>query len=188
MNTIEFQTEKNSPVPILKQIQEQIKLSIAMGVLRRGDILPPIREVEKQTGVNRGKIHRAYLALRQSGVLSPIPGKRITVAISAAAPDPINKNCQELSKDMAERIRRIGVSPTAFARSLSRSMQEDERKAPFIAYVDPDKARAIRRAEQVSSLWNVPVAGLSSDEFKGHLDEVSQLRKVLPNHLACDGI
>ncbi|MBP1610892.1 MAG: transcriptional regulator, GntR family [Acidobacteria bacterium] len=188
MNTIEFQIEKNSPVPIVKQIQEQIKLSIAMGVLKRGDMLPPIREVEKQTGVNRGKIHRAYLALRQSGILSPIPGKRITVAVSAAAPDPINKICQELSRDMAKRIRRIGVSPSAFARYLSRSMQEDERKAPFIAYVDPDKERAIRRAEQVSSLWNVPVAGLSSDEFKRHLDEGSKLRKVLANHLAYDGI
>jgi len=44
-----------------KQIQEQIKLSIAMGVLKRGDLLPPIREVEKQTGINRGQIHRAYL-------------------------------------------------------------------------------------------------------------------------------
>ena len=47
----------------IKQIQEQIKLSIAMGVLKRGDILPSIREVEKQTGINRGQIHRAYLAL-----------------------------------------------------------------------------------------------------------------------------
>ena len=36
---IEFQIEKNSPVPIIKQIQEQIKLSIAMGVLKRGDVL-----------------------------------------------------------------------------------------------------------------------------------------------------
>jgi DNA-binding transcriptional regulator YhcF (GntR family) len=188
MNTIKFQIEKNSPVPIVKQIQEQIKLSIAMGVLKRGDILPPIREVEKQTGVNRGKIHRAYLALRQSGLLSPVPGKRIAVAISAAAPDPINKKCQELCNDIVKRIRRIGVSPTAFARYLSRRMQEDERKAPFIAYVDPDKERAIRRAEQVSSLWNVSVVGLSADEFKRHLDKGSKLRKVLVNHLASDGI
>ncbi len=84
---MEFQIEKNSPVPIIKQIQEQIKLSIAMGMLKRGDILPPIREVEKQTGINRGQIHRAYLALRESGLLSPAPGKRIAVAVSAAAPE-----------------------------------------------------------------------------------------------------
>jgi DNA-binding transcriptional regulator YhcF (GntR family) len=84
---------------------------MATGVLKRGDILPPIREVEKQTGVSRGQIHRAYLALRQSGLLSPVPGKRIAVAISAATPDPINKKCQELSKDIAKRIRRLWKSP-----------------------------------------------------------------------------
>jgi DNA-binding transcriptional regulator YhcF (GntR family) len=48
---MEFLIEKNSTVPVIKQIPEQIKLSIAMGVLKRGDILPPIREVAKQTGV-----------------------------------------------------------------------------------------------------------------------------------------
>ncbi|HSW39168.1 MAG TPA: GntR family transcriptional regulator [Acidobacteriota bacterium] len=186
MTTLQFQIEKNSRVPIVKQIQEQIKLSIAMGVLKRGDILPSIREVEKQTGVNRGKIHRAYLALRQTGLLSPVSGKRIAVAFSAAAPDTINKKCRDLSNDIAMRIRAIGVSPSAFARYLSQSMQDDERKAPFITYVDPNKERAVRRAEQISSLWNVPVAGISVDECKRHLKKGGKLRKVLANHLSSD--
>ena len=188
MNVMEFQIEKNSPVPVIKQIQEQIKLSIAMGVLKRGDVLPPIREVEKQTGVNRGQIHRAYLALRHSGLLSAAPGKRTAVAVSAAAPDSINTKCQELSKDIIKRIRRIGVSPIAFSRYLSRSTQEDEHRSPFIAYVDPDKETALRRAEQVSRFWHASVVGLSVDEFKLALNRGSKLRKVLVNHLIADSI
>jgi GntR family transcriptional regulator len=188
MNVMEFQIEKNSPVPVIKQIQEQIKLSIAMGVLKRGDVLPTIREVEKQTGVNRGQIHRAYLALRHSGLLSAAPGKRTAVAVSAAAPDIINKKCQELSKDIIKRIRRIGVSPIAFSRYLSRSMQEDEHRSPFIAYVDPDKETALRRAEQVSRSWHASVVGLSVDEFKLALIRGSKLQKVLVNHLIADSI
>ena len=185
---MEFQIEKNSPVPLIKQIQEQIKLSIAMGVLKRGDVLPPIREVEKQTGVNRGQIHRAYLALRHSGLLSAAPGKRTAVAVSAAAPNSINIKCQELSKDIIKRIRRIGVSPIAFSRYLSRSMQEDEHRSPFIAYVDPDKETALRRAEQVSRSWHASVVGLSVDEFKLSLIRGSKLQKVLVNHLIADSI
>lgn len=185
---MEFQIEKNSPVPVIKQIQEQIKLSIAMGVLKRGDILPSIRDVEKQTGINRGQIHRAYLALHRSGLISPAPGNRIAIAISAAAPDSINKKCQELSKDITKRIRRIGVSPIAFARYLSRSMQEEERRSPFIAYVDPDKETALRRAEQICRLWHASIVGLSMDEFKLALVHGSKLRKVLVNHLAPDSI
>ena len=188
MNIMEFQIEKNSPVPFIKQIQEQIKLSIAMGVLKRGDVLPPIREVEKQTGVNRGQIHRAYQALRRSGLLSAAPGKRIAVAVSAAASDSINIKCQELSKDIIKRIRRIGVSPIAFSRYLSRSAQEDEHRSPFIAYVDPGKETAVRRAEQVSSSWHASVVGLSVDEFKLALIRGSKLQKVLVNHLFADSI
>jgi len=184
--TMEFQIEKNSPVPVIKQIQEQIKLSIAMGVLKRGDILPSIREVEKQTGVNRGQIHRAYLALHKSGLLSPAPGKRIAVAISAAASDSINKKCQELANDIIKRARSIGVSPIAFARYLSRSVQEDERKSPFIAYVDADKEPALRRAEQISRLWHASIVGLTVDECKLALVRGSKLRKVLVHHLTFD--
>jgi|WetSurMetagenome_2_1015567.scaffolds.fasta_scaffold13476_3 GntR family transcriptional regulator len=183
---MEFQIEKNSPVPVIRQIQEQIKLSIAMGVLKRGDILPSIREVEKQTGVNRGQIHRAYIALHQSGLLSPAPGKRIAVAVSAAAPDSINKKCLALANDIIKRTRSIGVSPIAFARYLSRNVQEDERKSPFIAYVDGDKAPAVRRAEQISGLWHASIIGLTVDEFKLALAHGSKLRKVLVNHLALD--
>jgi DNA-binding transcriptional regulator YhcF (GntR family) len=185
---MEFQIEKNSPVPIIKQIQEQIKLSIAMGVLKRGDILPAIREVEKQTGINRGQIHRAYLALYRSGLLSPAAGKRIVVAISAAASNSVNKKCQELAKDIIRRVRQIGVSPIAFARYLSRNAQDDERNAPFIAYVDSDKERALRRAEQVSRQWHVSIAGLSIDEFKFAITHGRKTRKVLVNHLYADSI
>jgi DNA-binding transcriptional regulator YhcF (GntR family) len=187
-NTMEFQIDNNSAVPVIKQIQEQIKLSIAMGVLKRGDILPSIREVEKQTGINRGQIHRAFLALHRSGLLSPAPNKRIAIAISAVAPDAVNNECQKLTKDIIQRIRRIGVSPIAFARYLSRNVREDERRFPFIAYADSDKETALRRAEQVSQLWHASVIGLTVDEFKLALAHNSKLQKVLVNHLALDSI
>jgi len=185
---MEFLIEKNSPVPVIKQIQEQIKLSIAMGLLKRGDLLPPIREVEKKTGVNRGQIHRAYLALQTAGLLSPAPCKRTAVAVSAAAPNSINKKCQQLSKEIVKRIRRIGVSPVAFVRYLSRAVHEEERKFPFIAYVDPDKESALKRADQISRLWQTSIAGLSIDELRHTPVNGSRLRKVLANHLAADTV
>jgi GntR family transcriptional regulator len=185
---MEFYIDKNSPVPVIRQIQEQIKLSIAMGVLKRGDILPTIREVEKQTGINRGQVHRAYLALHQSGLLSPTPGKRIAVAVSAAASDSVNKKCQELTREIIIQIRKIGVSPIAFIRYLHRQVQEEELKSPFIVYVDSDKERALRRADQVSRLWQASIVGLSLDEFKASPVRGGRLRKVLVNHLAIDSV
>jgi DNA-binding transcriptional regulator YhcF (GntR family) len=188
MAIMEFLIDKSSSVPVIKQLQEQIKLSIAMGVLKRGDLLPSIRDVEQHTGINRGKIHRAFLALQKCGLLSPAPGKRIAIAVSAAAPDSMNNKCQELSRDIIKRIRKIGISPIAFARYLSQSMREEELKSPFIAYTDPDKELALRRAEQISRVWNVSVVGLSVDEFKLALAQGTKLQKVLVNHLTPDSI
>jgi DNA-binding transcriptional regulator YhcF (GntR family) len=185
---MDFQIDKNSPLPVLKQIQEQIKLAIAMGVLKKGDVLPSIREVEKQTGINRGQVYRAYLALQRSGLLSKAPGKGTAIAISAAAPRSIKKKCQKLAKDTAQRIRKIGVSPIAFARYFSGNVQEEERRYPFIAYVDLDQDAALRRAEQVSRMWNVAVIGLTINELKLDYGEGRRIRKVLVNHLAHDAI
>jgi GntR family transcriptional regulator len=185
---MEFYIEKNSPIPFIKQIQEQIKLSIAMGMLKGGDVLPSIREVEKQTGINRGQIHRAYLTLHQSGLLSSAPSKRSAVVVSAAASESINKKCQQLAKDIIKRTRRIGISPIAFARYLGRNAQEDERRTPFIAYVDTDKEIAVRRAEQLSRTWQASVIGLTIEEFKFALGHGSKVRKVLVNHLNRDRI
>jgi len=185
---MEFHIEKHSPVPVVKQFQEQIKLSMAMGVLRTGDILPSIREIEKQTGINRGQIHRAYLALRQSGLLSPAPGKRTAVAATAVAPHFISDKCQQLSREVIKRIRGIGVPPTVFARYLSRNAQDNEHKIPFIAYVDLEKEIALQRAEQVSRMWQVSVSGLTVGELKASFARGTEPRKVLVNHLIRDSI
>ncbi|MBN2320192.1 MAG: GntR family transcriptional regulator [Acidobacteria bacterium] len=72
---MEFHIEKHSSTPVAKQIEEQIKLGVMMGVFRNGDTLPSIRDIEKQTGVNRSQIHKAYLELRKSGLLVLTRGK-----------------------------------------------------------------------------------------------------------------
>jgi GntR family transcriptional regulator len=183
-----FHIDKHSSVPVVQQIQEQIKLSMAMGMLRTGDILPSIREIEKQTGINRGQIHRAYLALRKSGFLSPAPGKRTAVAMTAVAPHFVNHKCQQLSRDVIKQTRRIGVPPTVFARYLSRNAQDSERTAPFIAYVDLVKELSVIRAEQLSGMWHVSVCGLTVEELKSGFDHNTQPQKILVNHLIRDRI
>jgi DNA-binding transcriptional regulator YhcF (GntR family) len=185
---MKFHIEKHSSVPVVKQIQEQIKLSIAMGMLRTGDILPSIREIEKQTGINRGQIHRAYLALRQSGLISLAPGNRIAIAVAAVAPHFISLKCRQLSGDVIKEIRRIGVPPSVFARYLSRNAQDNERRVPFVAYVDLEKEIALQRAEQVSRMWQVSVSGLTVEELKTVFDRGTGPRKVLVNHLIRDSI
>jgi GntR family transcriptional regulator len=185
---VDFYIEKHSSLPVIVQIEEQIKLAVAMGILRNGDRLPSIREVEKQTGVNRGKIYRAYLSLRQSGLLVPVRGRGAVVAAPAMSVSSTNQKCMRLSKSTIQKARQYGIPPTIFARYLSRQAQEAEHNEPFIAFVDDVKEVAERRAAQISSLWQVSVIGMTVLQLKAALRKGSVPRKILANHLRRDYI
>jgi GntR family transcriptional regulator len=180
---MEFYIEKHSSVPAIAQIEEQIKLAVAMGIIHNGDTLPSIREVEKQTGVNRGKIHRAYLALRRSGLLVLARGRGSVIAAPTSSARSTSDKCLQLSKSTLSKARQFGVPPTVFARYLLQQAQEAERSEPFISYVDDVKEVAERRAAEISRLWQLPVVGMTVLELKRALRKGSMPRKVLANHL-----
>jgi len=54
------------------------------------------------------------------------------VATATDSPRTVDENCRKLSKSIISKIRQMGLSPTAFARYLSRYAQENERNTPFI--------------------------------------------------------
>ena len=185
---MEFLIEHHGFVPVIQQIQEQVKLAVWMGTLRSGDSLPSIREVELRTGVNRAQVYRAYKALEHSGLLTLKQGrgKGAVMSPAAASPDSVNSKCRKLTENLDAKVRRLGISPTAYARYLSRQMQELERRVPFIAYVDHLKPFAMSKAAEISQLWQVPVIGLTIPELESAVRKGTRLRKVITNHLIHD--
>jgi GntR family transcriptional regulator len=185
---MQFYIDRNSPIPVASQIQEQIKLAVMMGIFRKGDTLPSIRDIEKQTGINRNQIHKAYLALRKSGLLVLTRGKGSVVAAAGEAPRATEEKCRKLSKKIVARVRQMGLSPTAFIRYLSRYVRENELNAPFIVFVDNQQEIASRTAEEISRLWQVPVVGLAFHDLKAALGSGAVRRKILVNHMACESV
>lgn len=176
---MEFYIDSHSSIPLMIQIQEQVKLAVAMGVLRKGDTLPSIRDIEKQTGVHRSQIHRAYQALKQSGLLALTRGKGTVVAAAVDSPAPTNEQCLRLSAQTTLKARRMGISPIAFARYLGRYAQENERSSPFLWYVDIDKEIAQQAAAEISRLWQVPVSGLTVRELKSAVRRSNSRHRIL---------
>ncbi len=185
---MEFYIDKNSSVPAIAQIKEQIKLAVAIGTLRNGDKLPSIREVEKQTGVNRGKVYRAYLSLKQSGLLVLGPGQGAVVLAPTPSAISANRKCLQLSKSVIQKARQYGIPPTVLARYLSRQAHEAERREPFLAFVDDVKEVVERRAGEISRLWQVPVIGMTLPHLKAALRKGIVPRKILATHLRRDYI
>lgn len=185
---LHFFVDRNAPTPIVQQIEDQIKLAVMMGVLRSGDTLPSIRDIEKQTGINRNQIHRAYQALRRSGLLVLTRGKGSVVTTDVVSPRSVSDKCHRLSKEFFEKVRRSGISPTAFARFFSQYAQQSERKEPLIAHVDHDEDRAVQTAGEISHLWGVPVKPIALRRLKAEIRKGKAPQKLLVNHVMCDAV
>ena len=78
------------------------------------------------------------------------------------------------------------ISPTAFARYLSRQAQENERLVPFIVYVDSHEEIAEKTAAEISKLWQVPVVGMLFQEIKTLAGRNPNKQRILANHILCD--
>jgi len=70
--------------PAYLQITDAVRQAIAMGSLKTGDRLPPIRETAVQTRVNRNTVSRAYLELEHQGLVQARQGSGFFVAEGGA--------------------------------------------------------------------------------------------------------
>ncbi len=65
---IEFRLDRHTGVPAYRQIMDQVRHAIHLGILRPGDQLPTVREVVRQITINPNTVHRAYRELELQGL------------------------------------------------------------------------------------------------------------------------
>jgi GntR family transcriptional regulator len=71
----QFEVHPSSGVPIYLQIIEQINAMIAGGNLGEGDMLPSVRQMATELGVNPMTISKAYSKLEAEEVVGRVRGK-----------------------------------------------------------------------------------------------------------------
>ncbi|WP_407272426.1 GntR family transcriptional regulator [Radiobacillus sp. PE A8.2] len=72
--------DKNSPLPIYYQLEEEIRSLIETGKLKTGDLLPSEREYSEQYGISRMTARQAINNLANEGLLIREKGKGTFVA------------------------------------------------------------------------------------------------------------
>ena len=82
-----IQLDPSSPVPIYLQIVDQVRRLIALGALRPGDQLPPVRDLAAQIRINRNTAARAIQELEREGVVRTQVGQGTFVAQEPPAAD-----------------------------------------------------------------------------------------------------
>lgn len=82
--------KKQSPIPIFKQIVEQVIKAIENGEINPGDRLFPIRSIANQFSINPATVAKAYTELEKMGII--VTGGRMGSYISENIQLPLNNN------------------------------------------------------------------------------------------------
>jgi DNA-binding transcriptional regulator YhcF (GntR family) len=86
---ISLQVDAHSPIPIRRQLTEQLKHLIERGGVPRDQALPSIRELAGFLGINTNTVARVVEDLKQSGYVEARRGKGVFVAAAPPArPSP----------------------------------------------------------------------------------------------------
>ena len=164
---MEFRLDKHTTLPVIAQLQEQIKIALLLGQLRPGDTLPSIRDVETQLGISRNLVWQAYLGLERRGILKVHHGKGVLVQKDLNYRNWTEKlqGTEKWAKETLNKAEKIGVLPSAFARSLYQRATEAEATHPRIVYADVGRRMTAERAAQISSVWRTNIPPVSFDDL-----------------------
>jgi len=72
---IEFHLDERSGVPPYRQLVQQVKDALRLGLLQPGDQLPTVKEVVAQIAINPNTVLKAYRELEYSGLVGGRPGQ-----------------------------------------------------------------------------------------------------------------
>jgi GntR family transcriptional regulator len=67
--------DPRSGVPIYLQVIEQVKRSVALGVLASGEQLPTVKQLALDLTINPNTVAKAYRELERDGVIETAPGR-----------------------------------------------------------------------------------------------------------------
>ncbi len=130
-----FTVDPHTGVPIYLQLIEQVKRSVALGVLAPGERLPTVKQLAIDLTINPNTVARAYRELERDGVIETNVGRgsfvshngasaRAAGALSLVASSAVDAAVRE-AKSMG--LKRTQVREL-FAQALERWYAPDEPK------------------------------------------------------------
>ncbi len=116
--------------PVYAQIGRQLRAAIASGDIPPGSLLPPVRTLASDLGVNLNTVARAYRLLESEGFVAIEDREGVRVAAPAKRADRASLEAlgEELSALVA-RMRQAGLSGADIRKRLDRELEQIGGKA-----------------------------------------------------------
>ena len=126
--TIEFRLDRTSGVPAYRQLVDQVRQALQLGILRPGDQLPTVRDVVRQIAINPNTVHRAYRDLEQQGLTEGRPGSGTFVKRSLDAAPEQRAGLQRDVAVWVRHARQAGLDDEGIAALVAEAMRTTERE------------------------------------------------------------
>jgi GntR family transcriptional regulator len=101
---IQFRVDTRSGVAPYRQLVQQVRQALTLGMLGVGDQLPTVKEVVAQVAINPNTVLKAYRELEHAGLVEGRPG--IGTFVLRALPGPSMVAQKRLRNDLARWIAR----------------------------------------------------------------------------------
>ncbi|MFT8320031.1 MAG: GntR family transcriptional regulator [Bacillus sp. (in: firmicutes)] len=98
--------EPKADIPIYAQLTNQIMEGIIRGEINNGDMLPSVRALAADLGINMHTVNKSYHELEEKGILKIIPksGAMIYVQKGLQAKEPCHKLIQQFRPAVIEAL------------------------------------------------------------------------------------
>ncbi len=115
----------SSDEPVYAQIARQLRAAIASGDLPAGSVLPPVRTLASDLGVNLNTVARAYRVLEGEGFVAIEEREGVRVVAPPKRPDRASLGAldEELSVLVA-RMRQVGLSAADIRKRVDRELAQ----------------------------------------------------------------
>ena len=115
-----------SPVPVYRQVVDNLRSLLVEGVLQAGDSLPTVRELGMELGVHFNTIAEAYRQLAAEGWLE-LKRRRGAVVMARSTPVEQPEVVEQFQRNLRQLVaqgRADGVSNKTITRKLKQMMEE----------------------------------------------------------------
>lgn len=117
-----FDLDVDDPRPVFRQIADEVFRSIAVGVLKPDEALPPVRKLAADLKVNANTVQHAYRVLEQEGVVHVRRG--LGTFVSPVARTPGRSQQAATARRIAEKMLREGFRHGLLASDLIEALRE----------------------------------------------------------------
>lgn len=127
-----FDIAPTSPIPIYRQIVEQVRRLVASGQARPGEDLPSVRALAQLHAINPMTVSKAYSMLETEGLLERRRGIGMVVADAQPASSPQDKAAmlRPALLAAAQMARQLGLQPADALRLFEQCLNDPAANSP----------------------------------------------------------